>query len=522
MALCCACFGQAGKKISELPAVVTPTTNDLIPIVHAGATSSITVGNLGIAIGGGGGGGSYIFSTGLTNTAGTITVNTSQNITTLSNLTSNGFITTTGGNGTLHVNTGTPLLAVNNLNDVLSLSTALTNLGGLAAANNLSDLANPATALGFLGGTTTGKNVFTLTNPSAVTWLRVNADNTVTARTAAQTLSDIGGISGNQTITLTGNVTGIGTTSIATTIAAGAVTNAMLAGSITAAKLVQSDLSIAWTQLTSTPTTLAGYGIANGVANTVTVNGHALSGNVTVNPTDLSLVIGTNVEAWSANLDTWSGKTPYAGTLTITTGKTHAVTNSITLSGTDGATINVGPGGTLGTAAYTATSAYEVPLTFSTGLTRTTNTITSNAVNIASSGSGGVTGVLPTASGGTGQNSTATFPTSGTLAVLTVPINSRSAAYTTTISDQGDAIYHPSADTTARTWTIDSNANVACPIGTIISFENDVSAGTITLAITTDTLVLSPAGTTGSITILAGHVATAHKVTSTRWLCTMD
>jgi hypothetical protein len=37
-----------------------------------------------------------------------------------------------------------------------------------------------------------------------------------------------------------------------------------------------------------------------------TVNGHSLSGNVTVTPTDLSLVIGTNVEAWSANLDSWS------------------------------------------------------------------------------------------------------------------------------------------------------------------------------------------------------------------------
>ena len=37
-----------------------------------------------------------------------------------------------------------------------------------------------------------------------------------------------------------------------------------------------------------------------------TVNGHALSSDVTVTPTDLSLVIGTNVEAWSANLDAWS------------------------------------------------------------------------------------------------------------------------------------------------------------------------------------------------------------------------
>jgi hypothetical protein len=41
--------------------------------------------------------------------------------------------------------------------------------------------------------------------------------------------------------------------------------------------------------LTGKPTTLSGYGITDAVANTVTVNGHALSGNVSVTKTDLSL-----------------------------------------------------------------------------------------------------------------------------------------------------------------------------------------------------------------------------------------
>jgi hypothetical protein len=44
------------------------------------------------------------------------------------------------------------------------------------------------------------------------------------------------------------------------------------------------------------------------------------------------------------------------------------------------------------------------------------------------------------------------------------------------LSDAGKHIYHPSADTTARTFTIDSNANVAYPIGTAITFVNDTSA----------------------------------------------
>lgn len=43
-----------------------------------------------------------------------------------------------------------------------------------------------------IGLTTVGNNLATLPNPSAVTYLRVNADNTVTARTPAQVLTDLG------------------------------------------------------------------------------------------------------------------------------------------------------------------------------------------------------------------------------------------------------------------------------------------------------------------------------------------
>jgi len=96
--------------------------------------------------------------------------------------------------------------------------------------------------------------------------------------------------------------------------------------------------------------------------------------------------------------------------------------------------------------------------------------------------------------------------------------NSKSAAYTTVLDYAGKQIYHPGADTTARTWTIDSNANVPYPIGTCIQFVNDTSAGTLTIAITTDTLVLAGAGTTGSRTLTASNWATACKMTSTRWM----
>ena len=99
-----------------------------------------------------------------------------------------------------------------------------------------------------------------------------------------------------------------------------------------------------------------------------------------------------------------------------------------------------------------------------------------------------------------------------------VPQNSQSAAYTTVLGDNGKHIYHPGADTTARIWTIDSNANVPYPIGAAITFMNDVSAGALTISITSDTLVFVDDDSTGSRTIAATGTATALKVTATRWL----
>ena len=101
---------------------------------------------------------------------------------------------------------------------------------------------------------------------------------------------------------------------------------------------------------------------------------------------------------------------------------------------------------------------------------------------------------------------------------LNIPQNSKSASYTTVLADSWKHIYHPSADTTARTFTIDSNANVSYPIWTALTFINDTSWWVVTIAITTDTLVLAWAWTTWSRTLASNWVATAIKVTSTRWI----
>lgn len=99
-----------------------------------------------------------------------------------------------------------------------------------------------------------------------------------------------------------------------------------------------------------------------------------------------------------------------------------------------------------------------------------------------------------------------------------IPQNSKSAAYTLVAADAGKHIFHPSADTTARIWTIPANSSVAFPIGTAVTFINQVTAGVITIAITSDTMRLAGLGTTGSRTLAANGVATAVKVTSTEWI----
>lgn len=126
------------------------------------------------------------------------------------------------------------------------------------------------------------------------------------------------------------------------------------------------------------------------------------------------------------------------------------------------------------------------------------------------------TPVLGTPSSGNLSNCTA----DGTDAVgfKNVPQNSQSANYTLTLADAGKHILHPSADTTARTFTIPANSSVAFPVGTAVTFINQNGAGNISIAITTDTMRIAGAGTTGTRTLTANGIATAIKVTSTEWL----
>lgn len=93
---------------------------------------------------------------------------------------------------------------------------------------------------------------------------------------------------------------------------------------------------------------------------------------------------------------------------------------------------------------------------------------------------------------------------------LNIPQNAQTGSYTMVLADSGKHIYHASG-AGAATYTIPAASSVAYPLGTAITFVN-LSATSISIAITTDTMYLSSAGSTGTRTLAQYGSATAIKV----------
>ena len=92
--------------------------------------------------------------------------------------------------------------------------TAANVTGTVAIANGGTGATTNTAARTALGATTLGSNVFTITNPSAVTFPRFNANNTVSALSAADFRTAIGAGSGAGTVTsvdVSGGTTGLST-----------------------------------------------------------------------------------------------------------------------------------------------------------------------------------------------------------------------------------------------------------------------------------------------------------------------
>ena len=105
----------------------------------------------------------------------------------------------------------------------------------------------------------------------------------------------------------------------------------------------------------------------------------------------------------------------------------------------------------------------------------------------------------------------------GAVGFRILPENSNSANYTAVAADSGKMLLHPAGDANARTFTIPANASVAFPVGTAITFVNETSQ-VLSIAITSDTLTLAGTTTTGTRSLAQNGVATALKVTTTKWI----
>lgn len=104
-----------------------------------------------------------------------------------------------------------------------------------------------------------------------------------------------------------------------------------------------------------------------------------------------------------------------------------------------------------------------------------------------------------------------------TVGYRNVPQNSQSGNYGLVGADEGKHILHPSGGGAGDTYTIPANASVGYDIGTVLTFVNRDS-NSVSIAITSDTLILAGTTSTGTRTLAQNGVATAIKVESTTWI----
>lgn len=325
-----------------------------------------------------------------------------------------------------------------------------------------------------LGATTVGGNMFTLTNPSAVTFLQINADNTVSALDAASFRTAIGAGSATG-----GTVTGVSFTGGIVT-----VTNPNTTPSLTIAGTSGGIPYFSGAATWATSALLA--------ANAIVVGGGAGAAPATIT-TGANVVTALGVAVGSAGAFVTNGGalgTPSSGTLTNcsfptlnqnTTGSAATLTTARTLTiGATGQTFN--------------------------GSANVTWTLT----QIGAAASGANTDI-------TALDQDVTVTATGTIAANTIgyrglPQNAQTGAYTLALSDAGKHI-----SITTGGVVIPANGSIAFPVGSAVSIYNN-SASSQTIAITTDTMYLAGTSTTGTRTLAQRGVATALKVGTTTWV----
>ncbi len=299
-------------------------------------------------------------------------------------------------------NLGTPSAAT--LTNATGLPIVAGTTGTLSVARGGTGATDAAGARTNLGATTVGGNLFTLANPSAITFPRFNADNTVSALSAADFRTAIGA----GTSSTTGTVTSVS--------GAGSVNGITLTGTVTSSGSITLGGALTGVNLTSQVTgTLP---VANG-------------GTGQTSYTDGQLLIGNTA-------------TGSLSRTTLTAGSGIAITNgngSITITSTAAG----------GTVTSVAASGGTTGLTFSGSPITTSGTLTLGGTLAVANGGTGVTTSTGTGSVVLSNSPTLVTPTLGAASATSIA-NGLGAVGTPSYTFTGDTntgMWSPSADAIA-------------------------------------------------------------------------
>lgn len=478
--------------------------------------------------------------------------NTVGNTLTKATLTAGSGVTITNGNGSISIAATGSGGTVTSVTGTSPVASSGGNTPAISLSSGYGDTQNPyasKTANYFLAAPNGIAGVPTFRAVVAADIPTLNQNTTGTAANVTGVVAAANGGTGQSSYAVGDLVYASGTTTISK-LADVATGNALISGGVGVAP--------SYGKIGLTTHVSGTLPVANGgTGQTTYTDGQLLIGNTTGNTlTKATLTAGSGISVTNGAGSITIAATGGGGTVTAVSvvsangfagtssgGATPALTLSTSITGVlkgNGTAISaatagtdyVAPGGALGTpSSGTLTNATGLPI--STGVSGlgtgvATFLATPSSANLAAAvtdetGSGSlvfatsptlVTPVLGTPTSGTLSN--CTVDGTNKVGYLNLPQNAQTGSYTLVLGDAGKHIYHASG-AGAATYTIPANGSVAYPLGTAVTFIN-LSSTAISIAITTDTMYLSSAGTTGTRTLAQYGSATALKVDTTTWI----